>query len=112
MEDRLIQPFGYTNLGPPCYQIGFPVVRLYDGDHKPLTVRQTDGSIVLGTATPTRNVLAHNDQATGFNIESPIINGPCETARYVSASFGGGATPMTAIRYKVCGHIYVTVLFR
>lgn len=112
MEHRLIQPFGYVNLGAPCYQSGFPVVRLYDGDHHALNIRQINGDVVLGTATSTRNLLQRNDDSSGFNIETPMINGPCETARYVSASFGGGSTPLAAIRYQLCGRMYVTVLFR
>jgi hypothetical protein len=87
------------------------VVRLYDGAHRTLNVRQVDGNIVLGTAEATRNLLQHNDGTSGFNIETPM-SGPCVTARYVSASFGGGTTPPATVDYQVCRRVYVTTLFR
>jgi hypothetical protein len=110
-EHRLIQPFSYVNLGPPCYETGFPVVRLYDSARRPLNVRQVDGNIVLGTAKVTRNLLQHDDDTSGFNIETPV-SGRCVTARYVSASFGRGTTPLATVDYQVCGRVYVTTLFR
>lgn len=110
-EHRLIQPFSYVNLGAPCYERGFPVVRLYDGAHRPLNVRQVDGNIVLGTAEATRNVLQHNDDSSGFNIET-LTSGPCVTARYVTASFGGGTTSLATVDYEVCRRVYVTTVFR
>jgi hypothetical protein len=109
--DRLIQPFSYVNLGAPCYERGFPEVRLYDSVHRPLNVRQIDGNIVLGTAEPIRMLLQHNDDSSGFNIET-LTGGHCVTARYVAASFGGGTTPPAAVDYQVCRQVYVTTLFR
>jgi hypothetical protein len=32
-------------------------------------------------------------------------------ASYLSASFGGGSTPLVAIDYQVCGTFYLTPFF-
>jgi hypothetical protein len=108
---RLIQPFGYVNQGPLCYEEGFPAIQLYNEQHQPLNIADVDGDVVLGAAVPTRFLLQHDDQTSGFNIETPT-SGSCETASYASASFGGGSTPPVAINYQVCGTLYVTTIFQ
>jgi hypothetical protein len=108
--NRLIQPFGYVNNGLPCYVEGFPVVQLYDTQHQLLNVPEVDGDIVLGTAVPARYLLPHDNVMGGFNVETPT-SGSCVTASYVSASFGGGGTPLVAIDYQVCGTLYLTPFF-
>ncbi len=108
---RLVQPFGYVNLGAACLGGGFPVVGLYDGAHHPLNFRQIDGNIVLGTAKPAQILLKRDDQSVGFNIETSTT-GPCVTARYITVSFGGGITPPASIDYQLCGRVYVTTIFR
>jgi len=108
--DRLIQPFGYLNQGPPCFADGFPVLRLYNAQNEFLSIREVDGNIVLGTAVVARYLLQTGNLLGGFNIETPT-SGSCVTASYVSASFGGGTTPLAAISYRVCGTVYVTPIF-
>jgi hypothetical protein len=109
--DRLIQPFGYVNLGSPCYEEGFPLVQLYDAQHQLLDIPEVDGNIVIGTAVPARYLLPHDNVMGGLNIETPASGSACVTASYVSASFGGGSTPLVGIDYQVCGTLYVTPIF-
>jgi hypothetical protein len=109
--DRLIQPFAYVNHGPPCFAEGFPVIQLYNAQHKLLSIPEVDGNIVIGAAVPARYFLQTNNVAGGFNIETSPSGSSCVTASYVSASFGGGSTPLAAINYQVCGILYLTPIF-
>ncbi len=109
--DRLIQPFGWVNHGQPCFAEGFPVVQLYNAQHQLLNIPEVDGNIVLGTAVPARYYLQPDNGLGGFNIETPASGSSCVTASYVSASFGGGSTPLAAIDYRVCGILYLTPIF-
>jgi hypothetical protein len=108
--DRLIQPFAYLNQGPPCFADGFPIVQLYDAEHQLLNIAEVDGTIVIGAAVPARYLLPTDNVTGGFNIETPT-SGSCVTASYVSASFGGGSTPLAAVDYQVCGTVYLTPIF-
>lgn len=111
MQHRLIQPFSYLNAGGRCYADGFPAVRFYNASRKALNVPQINGHIVLGTDKVTRTLLQSRDDSSGFNVETPQT-GSCVTARFVSASFGHGTTPLAAINYRLCGRVYVTTLYR
>src|SRR5439155_13788860 len=70
ISNRLIQPFGYVNVGQPCELNGFPVVRLLDSGNKILDVKEANRDVVLGTAKLTPILLGHNDDSSGFNIET------------------------------------------
>ncbi len=86
-------------------------MRLYDATRHVVSIQQVDGDVVIGTAEPTQYLLVHNDDSSGFNIET-ANRGPCTVARYAAVLFGAGTTPLTSIRFSVCGPVYVTTLFR
>ena len=109
--DRLILPLPWINHGPPCFAEGFPVVQLYDAQHQLLSIPEVDGNVVIGASVPARYFLQTNNVDGGFNIETPTSGPSCVTASYVSASFGGSTSPLTAIDYQVCGTLYLTPIF-
>jgi hypothetical protein len=112
LDNRVIQSFGYLNVGLACSWTGFPTIRLYDQTHRLINAHYIDGDTEVGTGDGSLHiVIQHLDETVGMNIESPT-KPPCLTARSVSASFGGGTTPLTAIDIPVCGQVYVTPIFR